>query len=195
MRNFGLFLVIMLAVAVVGCKSAEEREDQAYLGNMAICGKLEQTYPAFKEFLQAGREKATKAYEDANGSEGDERAAKLSIANSAFGPAFTALKRYVGVEHRIRDGMKRLDQKRARTYETGADKRTLWEETDRILEEAHKTITELKPENEGQGAAEVMRQVERLQTLDNRIQELLRKAEAEESRDRERKQRKKSKNQ
>lgn len=188
-------MILVLSVAVVGCKSEEERQDQAYLGNLAASKEYAQTYPAFKEYLDAGREKATKAFEEANTSEGDERAAKLKIANSAFGPAFLALKRYRYLEHSIREGMKRLDRKRARTYSTGADKRTLWDETDRVLEEAHKAVTELKPENEGQGAAEVSRQAERLQTLDNRIQEVLRKAEAEERRDKERKRKKKSRNQ
>lgn len=191
MRKLVVFFLVLIALATVGCKSEEERQDQAYFHNVSASEKLAATYPAFKDYLTEGSKKATMLYDDADSLDEEARAAQLKAANEAFGPAFHALNQYTNLESDIRKGVERLDRKRARSYSTGADKRTIWEESDRILEEAHKTISQLQPENENQGAAEVLRQVTRLQTLDNRVSEVLRKAESEERRERERRRKKK----
>lgn len=161
--------------------------DDAYLENKGLVQQLSQRYPAFKEYLETGAENASKFYNEANGLEEEARTAKLEMANSAFGAAFQALKQYVRLERSIKSKMDRLDRTRAKSYSTGADKRALWDDSDRLLEETHKAIAEFKPANEGEAAAEVLRQVARLQTLENRISKVLDRAKREERRDRDRK--------
>jgi hypothetical protein len=188
MKSRSLIFAVLLVVVLSGCKSNMERQDDAYLRNQELSKDFAQRWPAFEEFLVAGDKAAEKLYDEAEGLEEDARAAKLEEANGSFGAAFHALRQYVNLERSIRSKMETLDNTRAKSYSTGSDKRALWEDTDRVLEEAHKAIAELKPENEGQGAAEVSRQVSRLQTLDKRVSTVLEKAEREVRKDRERKQ-------
>jgi len=189
-----LSFIGLLLLVVVGCKSALERQDDAYNHNRELVAEFSQSAPGFKEFLEAGEKKAAAFYLEADKLDDEEaRAAKMKEANNAFGPALAALRQYSSLDYEIKHKMERLDKIYATSHRVSSEKRTLWTETDRILEDAHKTISTLKPKNEGEGAAEVLRQVSRMQTLETRVSSVLERAEREQRKDRERRRKSKEK--
>ncbi len=179
MRINCLLLVLFLAVVLPGCKSSAERQDEAYSKSQELVKDYSQRWPAFEQFFKAGETAALKLHDEAAGLDEEARTAKLKEAGQAFGPAFLALRQYDELRRTIRTKMEKLDRTSVKKRSTDSKIRALQRDTDQILEETDEALGKLKPKNEGEGAAEVMRQVSRLQTIEKRVSSVLGQAEAE----------------
>ena len=81
-RTFAVVLMVLLAL--VGCKPSVEGETKAWADNVKKVEALQATYPGFKKALAARIESATKEHEKAADLADEAKAEQLRAANSAL---------------------------------------------------------------------------------------------------------------
>jgi len=158
---------------VTGCSNSVENQTKTFQAQVTQVTRYQDRYPGFKSFLEQGKQNAEKAFKEAEGLDEKAGIEKIQQASQAFGNVFRELQRFDSLERKVRSRLQDLDRMDTDSSRANDERRDIWRDSDRILQDVNQAFANARPQTEGEAEELLIRQVRRLEDVENRINQTI----------------------